>query len=187
MDLVKDALIGGTLVRVGQKAIHILGGIEFLVAFACVYRHRVVIGCLGALGVVLVRNGKQSHLGKGTAGLDDADQLAVGTRHVFVQVDVLVSCDKGIDAVELRGKGLGVERVRDADNDVTALNLAQSLCLGIDGAGGAREAGARHQVRAQRGTQRLIHGAHDADFDLVVERGGALVVLPGPVERLGEA
>ena len=73
-----------------------------------------------------------AQLARELAGLDNADRLAVGTRHVFVQVDVLVACDKGIDAVELRGKGLGVERVRDADNDVASLNLAQSLCLGID-------------------------------------------------------
>ena len=70
------------------------------------------------------------------------DCLAVGSRHLLVKVDVLVACDKGIDATESRGKGLGVERVRDTDNNIAAL-LAQLLCLGIDGVRGTREVGAR--------------------------------------------
>lgn len=84
VDLIKDALISGALVGVGQKNVYVLGGIELLVAFACVYRHRVIVGRLGAIRVVLVRNGKQPHLGKGAARLDDADRLAVSPRHVFV-------------------------------------------------------------------------------------------------------
>jgi len=62
---------------------------------------------------------------------------------------VLVARDQGIDAIELCGKGLGVERVRDADDNVTALVLAQSLGLGVDGVRRARERRARDQVRAQ--------------------------------------
>ena len=142
VDLIKDALIGGALVGIGQKNVYILGGIELLVAFACVYCHRVIVGAFSALGVVLVGDGKQSHFGKGAARLDNVDCLAVGSRHLLVKVDVLVACDKGIDATEPRGKGLGVERVRDTNNNIAAL-LAQLLCLGIDGVCGTREVGAR--------------------------------------------
>ena len=155
LDLVADglkaALVVGALVGVCQKVVDVLGGVELLVAAVCRDRDRVIVGRLGAIGVVLVRNGKQSHLGKGTARLDNVDCLAVGSRHLLVKVDVLVACDKGIDATESRGKGLGVERVRDTHNNIAAL-LAQLLCLGIDGVRGTREAGARDQVRAQRGT-----------------------------------
>ena len=155
LDLVADgfkaALVVGALVGVCQKVVDVLGGVELLVATVCRDRDRVIVGRLGVIRVVLVRNGKQPHLGKGAACLDNVDRLAVGSRHLLVKVDVLVACDKGIDATESRGKGLGVERVRDTHNNIAAL-LAQLLCLGIDGVRGTREAGARDQVRAQRGT-----------------------------------
>ena len=122
-----------------------------LVVGALVGVCHVIVGRLGAIRVVFVRNGKQPHLGKGAACLDNVDRLAVGSRHLLVKVDVLVACDKDIDATEPRGKGLCVERVRDTHNNIAAL-LAQLLCLGIDGVRGTREAGARDQVRAQRGT-----------------------------------
>ena len=155
LDLVADgfkaALVVGALVGVCQKVVDVLGGVELLVAAVCRDRDRVIVGRLGAIRVVFVRNGKQPHLGKGAACLDNVDRLAVGSRHLLVKVDVLVACDKGIDATEPRGKGLCVERVRDTHNNIAAL-LAQLLCLGIDGVRGTREAGARDQVRAQRGT-----------------------------------
>lgn len=95
--------------------------------------------------------------------------------------------DQCIDPNELCSKGLGVERVRDADDNVAALILAQSLGLGIDGDCRIRERRAPDQVRAQGGSQRLIHGTHDADLDFVVECGVIFAVLPGTVERLGDA
>ena len=97
---------------------------------------------------------------------------------------MLVACDQGIDAVELCGKGLGVERMRDTNDNVAALILAQSLGLGIDGVRRTRE---RRALDAQRGAQRLIHGSDDADLNLIVKRGTVLVVLPNAVERLGDA
>ena len=155
LDLVADgfkvALVVGALVGVCQKVVDVLGGVELLIAAVCRDRDRVIVGAFGALGVVLVGDGKQPHLGKGAACLDNVDRLAVGSRHLLVKVDVLVACDKGIDATESRGKGLGVERVRDTRNNIAAL-LAQLLCLGIDGVHGTRERRTRDQVRAQRGT-----------------------------------
>lgn len=94
--------------------------------------------------------------------------------------------DQCIDPNELCSKGLGVERVRDTDDNVAALRLAQSLGLGIDGVRGTRERRTRDQVRAQRGFQRLIHGTHDADLDFVVECGVIFAILPGAIERLGD-
>ena len=79
-NLVKDVLV----VRVCQKVVDVLGGVELLVAVACGDRHHVVVGGFGTPGVVLIGNGKQTNLGKGAACLDDADRLAVGPRHVFV-------------------------------------------------------------------------------------------------------
>ena len=52
---------------------------------------------------------------------------------------MLVARDQCIDPNELCSKGLGVERVRDADDNVSALILAQSLSLGIDGGCRIRE------------------------------------------------
>ena len=88
LDLVADgfkaALVVGALVGVCQKVVDVLGGVELLVTAVCRDRDRVIVGRLGAIRVVLVRNGKQPHLGKGAARLDDADRLAVSPRHVFV-------------------------------------------------------------------------------------------------------
>ena len=83
-NLIELVLVEGALVGVGQKVVHALGGVERLDALVCRHRRRIVDSVLGAPGVVLVRNGEQSHLGKGAARLDDADRLAVGPRHVFV-------------------------------------------------------------------------------------------------------
>lgn len=71
-NLVELTLVEGALVGVCQKVVHVLGGVERLGAVACGDRHYVVVGGFGTLGVVLIGNGKQTNLGKGTARLDDA-------------------------------------------------------------------------------------------------------------------
>ena len=79
-DLIKDVLV----IRVCQKVVDVLGGVERLGAAACGDRHYVVVGGFGTLGVVLIGDGKQTNLGKGAARLDDADRLAIGPRYVLV-------------------------------------------------------------------------------------------------------